>query len=219
MGMYALASRQPLALGHQRAVYAHPEDPGLLIKVMRPEAVAKRWNAPGRWLKRLPRARQYVGYLRELKETLAAQARHAAAPPLARALGLVDTDLGLGLVCECIRGADGDLAPTLHAQYVAHGGPPPWAAAALATLQDELLRDNVIVGDLNASNIVCGRDATGAPRLLLVDGFGEKAAIPLASLHPAINRYFIRRRFRRMCVSWRPPCRAGRARASRCDVA
>jgi hypothetical protein len=34
--------------------------------------------------------------------------------------------------------------------------------------------------------------------LVLVDGFGEKSAIPISSMSPALNRHFIRRRYRRM---------------------
>lgn len=197
--MLALAHLPPIAIGHQRAVHQHPERDDLLIKTMRPEAVARRWNARGRWLKRLPRARHYGSFLRELKEYIAAFARVPDAdPPIARMLGLIETDLGLGLVCEKVRGPDGATARTLHALYREHGGAPPWAADALEEFVQALLRYNVIVGDLNAANLVYGSDSRGGPRLLMVDGFGEKSAIPLSSMSPLINRHFIRRRYRRM---------------------
>lgn len=196
--MLELAQLRPIALGHQRAVYQHPDDENLLIKTMRPEAVAKRWDAPGKWLKRLPRTRHYVGYLREIKEYIATHARAGADPPLVRIAGLVETDRGLGLVCEKVRGSDGGMAPTLLTCYVEHGGEPPWAPAALAAFCDGLLRNHVIVGDLNAANLVYGSDSRGGPRLLMVDGFGEKNAIPLASMSRRLNRHFTLRRHRRM---------------------
>lgn len=196
--MFQLSRLRPIALGHRRAVYPHPHDPDLLIKTMRPEAVAKRWDAPGKWIKRLPRARQYIDYLREVKEYIATHTRRDADPPIVRIVGLVETDVGLGLVCEKVIGPDGDLAPTLLDCYLEHGGEPPWAPAALEELRDGLLRNNVIVGDLNAANLAYGSDSRGGPRLLMVDGFGEKGAIPLASTSRRINHHFTLRRYRRM---------------------
>lgn len=196
--MLTLSHSQPIALGHQRAVYQHPLDPDLLIKTMRPESVAKRWDAPGRWLKRLPRTRHYIGYLRELKEYIAAHTCSDADPPLARIAGLVETDVGLGLVCEKVRGADGGMAPTLFQCWLDAGGEPPWAHAQLEAFHESLLRHRIIVGDLNAANVVYGSDSRGGPRLVMVDGFGEKAVIPLCSMSRRFNRYATERRYRRM---------------------
>lgn len=196
--MLELSKSQPLALGHQRAVYQHPLSPHLVIKTMRPESVARRWDAPGKWLKRLPRTRQYIGYLRETREYIAAHVRIDADPPLARIAGLVETDVGLGLVCEKVLGADGRIAPTLFRCWLDHGGEPPWAARALADFLDGVLRHNVIVGDLNAANLVYGSDSRGGPRILMVDGFGEKALVPLSSMSRCFNRHATLRRYRRL---------------------
>ena len=73
--MLKLAHLQPLAIGNVRAIYQHPLQADLLIKIVRAEAIARRWDAPGRWLKRLPRARHYGGFVRELKEYICIQAR------------------------------------------------------------------------------------------------------------------------------------------------
>ena len=197
--MLALRHLQPVAIGHQRKIHQHPDDPDLLIKTMRPESVAKRWNARARWWKRLPRARQYSSFLRELREYIAAHARTPNAdPPIARVIGLVETDGGLGLVCEKVRGPGGELAPTLHDVYLREGGAPPWADAALERLLEDLLRHNVIVGDLNGANLAWGSDSRGGPRLIVIDGFGEKSLIPFSSMSPLFNRHFVLRRYRRM---------------------
>ena len=113
-----LSAATPLAVGHLRSVFQHPLHADELIKIMRADVVASRWNRPDRWLKRLPRTRHYIGYLRELKEYIAARARAPhAEPPIARMIGLAETDLGLGLVSEKVVDADGALAPTLAALY------------------------------------------------------------------------------------------------------
>lgn len=216
--MLILAHQPPLAIGNLRAIHQHPEHAQLLIKTLRPEAVARRFDAPGRWYKRVPRARQYTGFVRELKEyvALAARAAHGIAP-VARMVGIVETDLGIGLVSEKIVDAHGALAPSLHAIYRQNGGASAWTDAALDTLLDELLRFNVIVGDLHASNIVYGTDSRGgAPRLVLVDGFGEKNLLPLKSLSRGLNQRNTRRVYRRLrqvltrpVSSWGSPVRAG----------
>lgn len=193
-----LSHLKPLALGHQRAVHQHPHDPDLLVKTMRPESVATRWQGRRNWVRRLPRTQHYFSYVREMKEYVASRVQPGARPPIVRIVGLVDTDLGLGLVCEKVRGPDGGMAPTLLQSWLDHGGEPPWAAAALEALRDDLLRCNVIVGDLNAANLVYGSDSAGGPRLVMIDGFGEKHAIPLNSMSRRYNRHTIRRLYRRM---------------------
>ncbi|HEV7491995.1 MAG TPA: YrbL family protein [Rhodanobacteraceae bacterium] len=194
----ALASTTPLAVGHLRYVFQHPHCADVLVKIMRADAVASRWNGPRRWHKRLPRTRHYVGYLRELKEYIGARARAPDVDaPIARMIGVVETDLGLGLVSEKVVGADGGLAPTLAAIYE-RGGFTAELDAALALFFAGLLEANVIVGDMHAWNIVYGSDSRGGPRLVMIDGFGEKHAIPLSSMSRAVNRYRTRRLYRRM---------------------
>ena len=178
-----------MAVGNHRAVYQHPQHADLLIKVIPAAAIAQRWDAPGRWLKRLPRARQYSGFVRELKEYIAIQARAPqGAAPIARMTGIVETDLGLGLVCEKVIAADSSLAPSLHAIYLRNSGAAARTDGALDRLLAELLRYNVIVGDLHPGNIVYGSDSRGGPHLLLIDGFGEKHVLPGNSMNRWLNR-------------------------------
>ena len=195
--MLRLIEREPLAEGFHRRVYAHPDAADRLVKVMRPDVVASRWNAPGRWYKRLSRARQYTGYVRELKEYIAVRARSDAPDiPIAAVHGLVDTDLGLGLVVERIGSADGGLAPTLDAR-VQREGFSPGIRRELDALLARLLRDGVILGDLHPWNIVWGEDGAG-PRFILIDGYGEKNVIPRCSMSQALNRHNTRRLYRRL---------------------
>lgn len=213
--MLKLADLKPLVTGNVRAIYQHPLHADLLIKIVRAEAIARRWDAPGRWLKRLPRVRHYSGFLRELKEYIAIQARspHGAAP-IARMTGIVETDLGLGLVCEKVVAPDGAMAPSLHSIYLSNGGATAATDMALEQLLAELLRYNVIVGDLHPGNIAYGSDSRGGPHLILVDGFGEKHVVPRNSMSRWLNRHNTRRLFRRLrkdlsrpTSSWGPPLR------------
>ena len=112
-------------------------------------------------------------------------------------IGIVETDLGLGLISEKVVGTDGALAPTLAAIYEPAGFTAD-LDAALEVFLDGLLKANVIAGDMHAWNIVYGSDSRGGPRLVMIDGFGEKHTIPLSSMSRAINRYRTLRLYRRM---------------------
>ncbi|MGH8174398.1 MAG: YrbL family protein, partial [Rhodanobacteraceae bacterium] len=157
-----LAGATPIAIGQLRAVYQHPLHRDELVKVIRPGMAEARLKRRSSWLKRLPRAKHYVGYLREIKEYVAARARTPDRdPPIARMIGVIDTDLGLGLVTEKVVDADGALAPTLAAMYERSRGFTPAIDTALATFLEGLLACNVIVGDMHAWNIVYGSDSRG----------------------------------------------------------
>jgi hypothetical protein len=196
--MLELSRTQPLAVGHLRYVFQHPENPAYLIKVMRADAVDAR-IAKGRWYKRLPRTREYIGYVRELKEYIASQARpHSRNAPIARMIGLVDTDLGLGLVAEKVVGPDGGLARTLAALYAEQRGFSAALDHELDAFYRGLIDANVIVGDMHAWNIVHGTDSRGGPRLILIDGFGEKNIIPMASMSRRYNARNTARLYKRM---------------------
>lgn len=200
-----LRDAKPIAVGQHRAIYAHPRDATLLVKVIREDVAKTRWQ---RWPKRLQRALHYTGFVRELKEYIAVRARHPQAdPPISRMLGVVDTDLGLGLVSEMVAGPDGHAAPTLAALYERERGFQPWIEQALETLLRDLLASEVILGDLHPWNIVHGSDSRGGPRLVVVDGFGEKHLLPIRSMSRALNRGNTERLFRRMrgnLVKWLP---------------
>src|SRR5438093_1306416 len=145
--MIELSSCTPLAVGQLRKIYQHPADPDLLIKVVRPEAIAARWGGAKRWYKRVPRALHYTGYVRELKEYIAIQARTPESnPPIARMVGIVPTDMGLGLVSEKVRDDAGAPGPTLAAMYEQHRGYTPLMEQALTVFMRELQACNVIVG-------------------------------------------------------------------------
>lgn len=194
-----LCDATPIASGQIRRIFEHPHDARLLIKVLRPDAIERRWKGPLRAYKQLARALHYNGHVRELKEYITACARHPQrSAPIARTIGVVETDLGLGLVAEKVIGPGTALAPTLATRYAAEGGFSDTLDRDLEQLLDGLLACNVIVGDMHAWNIVYGSDSRGGPRFVLIDGFGEKLAIPLTSMSQRFNAHNTRRLYRRM---------------------
>jgi len=190
-------------------IYQHPADPHMLVKVMDDQERARRLakHPIKHWHKRFRRS-PYQGYITELAEYAASQAaRYAPGAvlqdvPLARVWGLVQTTAGLGLLTEKITAPDGRLAPTLR-EVVRRNGLAPSLHADLDAFFLRLAQAHVVINDLGPSNIVVGANANGHTGLWLIDGFGNKQAIPLFALNKAWNRRRILRKYGEMMIKLR----------------
>jgi len=183
----ALTPALPVASGLTRLIFAHPADPALLIKVMRPEKVAEA-RRPWRWYQKRRRYRHLASFLHELREQLVICAHEGAPRPhLQNIVGLVDTDLGCGLVTEALRDRDGGYAPTL-SQLVKQGRYNGAAQRDLESFIEWLRGSMIVVNDLTLGNLVYAQDDGRGARFVLIDGIGEGATLPLRSLFDGINR-------------------------------
>ena len=189
----SLAGCEAIASGRMRLVFRHPDDPALLIKVIRPEVIPKRWGPGQPWYKRRRRYRQYVSYIRECEEFIAGCAGGRRAAPFAQKItGFVETDLGLGLVMEAVLDEHGNLAPTLaslvYGKEIGDG-----LRAEVNEFLEELVESDLIIADLNPENIVRGAMPGGGHRFVVIDGLGMSTILPF-KLIPAINRASKRKR-------------------------
>lgn len=193
-----LSSRTPLFQGHQRLVFQHPDEPDQLVKVMRGEYVRNKFGPTGSFHNRNRRCRQYHPFLRELREYLVACARSPRCLPfLQEILGLVWTDLGVGLVVRKVAGRSGAAAPSL--DKLSQQGPLTLERQhCLEAFLEALQESDVVVDDLNSCNMVLGLDPAGNERFVLIDGIGSSTLIPLKAWVPVANRWSKRRRFDRL---------------------
>ncbi|WAC20183.1 YrbL family protein [Luteolibacter sp. SL250] len=193
-----LKDRAPITKGGLRLVYEHPDDPAVLVKVMRPEAVAGRYGEKGTWWRRNRRHGPYILFVREIREYLAVRAQGGGyESSVQKIFGLVDTDMGLGLVVEAGRGPDGALAPTA-ARLIANGGFDARAAAALEDFNRAILESNVVLADLHERNIVYARMRDGSDRFVMIDGLGSSTILPFKSWFVGINRRSKEKRIARL---------------------
>jgi len=206
--MFRLKDAEIIAAGHTRDVYRHPDDASLLIKVIRPSAIEARYGRGAPWYKfKRRRYRHLIAYLREVREQIAVHAAGGQHPPfLQKIVGFAETDMGMGLVVEAVRAADGSFAPTV-AELARQGRLDPARLAALDRFLDEMVNSPVIVADLNPFNVVygCGAGRSGeAEHFVLIDGIGHKNVIPLERMSARINRWSKARkavRFREMVAA------------------
>jgi len=195
--MFRLADATPIATGHVREVYQHPDDNDLLIKVISSASIEERWNkAP--WYRRRARSGPYKDFVREFREYVTGVYTGGYdTSPIARVVGLEMTDIGLGQIVEKVRTPDGRLAPTLH-DWVAREGFNARVQSELEQFYARLLSHNTIAADLHAWNVVYGEDSRGGPRLVMIDGFGEKNIIPHCSMNRAHNASRTKKKYERM---------------------
>lgn len=184
-----LSLLKPLASGSARDVYAHPQDPDLLIKVIRRDAIEQRYGSGRPWYKTTRRYRHFVSYLREIREEIALRATGDVHPALLQKIvGFADTDLGFGLVVEAAKDHDGKLAPTLP-QVIASGAFDAKVRADLEACLEGLIASPVVLADVHGANLVYAWDAENGDHFVLIDGIGSKTLIPLHRMSRYINTY------------------------------
>ncbi len=178
--MIDLTGAAPVAEGGEHFVYQHPKRPNRLIKVLKPNSKRRRFRRPA--------VRRFKGlrvWHREFSEYLAALANNGRhSDRLVRLYGFRETSEGLGMVTQRITGPDGGLAPKLINQVPLHRDDREWLDAVkddAIALFDQLQSMHVDWQDMTLSNVVVTGKKT-RPRLVIIDGMGSPALIPLTHL-------------------------------------
>jgi hypothetical protein len=196
----ALKETAPIASGSLQLVYQHPDHDDLLIKVLKLDVMRRRWLKKSRGLPIKRRFGFYNAWVRELNEYIAIRSRapEAEFPEfLQRHHGLVETDLGLGLMVGKVRSRTGDIAPTLR-QVVRQTGLTDELRSAVAGLRRKVEALNLVTTDISANNILCGWSERHGDHLVIIEGLGDNTLIPVKSMSRILNRRSIRRRFARV---------------------
>jgi hypothetical protein len=100
--------------------------------------------------------------------------------------GVVDTDLGLGMVVGKETDRFGNLAPTLQT-LVQTGRFTPKIRQEFQELLDQINELRISTTDINMNNIVCAWDETNGDHLVLIEGIGVNTFIPLAKFSNYLN--------------------------------
>lgn len=194
-----LKGARPLVSGAYRDVYQHPLDDDLLIKTIKP-IVIERYAGRANWYRSRYGIGHYKNFLREIEEYLVLRRRgQHSLPFIQHFAGVVETDLGLGMVVRKVRGRDGNLAPTLTV-LVSDRGMNSELTTQIRALRDGVVREHVVFGDVSANNIVAADDAEHGRRLVIIDGLSDQLWLPVNSMSRWINRVYCDRRFARMTL-------------------
>lgn len=188
-------AKHKIAQGSERHVYSVKKAPDLLLKVMKSKhlhAIAQSDDRSLRGWLRIRRA--YALYRREQSAWTNAMLRAAVRndlPPLAGIGDFVLTPDGLGQLVERVRSPSGETAPTL--EDLTRVGPlSEHHLAALNAFAAALYSWHIPAYDLGPRNIVWQESLD---RFVLVDGFGDRAAIPVVTWMRRANDWSLDRAF------------------------
>lgn len=182
-----------LTQGAARFVYRHPHNAGLLIKIFRPEYIARKFGAQAPWYKRSRRSGYLIAYQREWQEQYTAYLADGAHPPyLQNIIGTEPTNLGLGQVVEAVRGRDGAYAPTLRT-LIESGRFDAVAQQALVQFFAWLMASPIVISELNTVNLLYRHDDTLGDHFCIIDGVGDPNLIPVKTWSAYLNQRSKRR--------------------------
>ena len=171
--------------GTKRRVFHHPGDPSCCIKIVRPDLVD--WTRPFQgWKRFFYRSGAHSMQIDELREQFALYARGGYPGFLTPIRGLLETNLGPGLVVGIVRNDDGTLAPDVR-QLILRGQYDARIDAAVETFFTEVLDAEIVISDLTPQNICCARRGHGYT-CFMVDGWGDDSLLKLKSFSPWISR-------------------------------
>lgn len=188
MNKIVLSGRSPIGEGRQRTVYQHPWFPDLAIKVPLDHVLEDHKQRQRSPFHRRYLFRHLADTYSEARALVILYARRGEIPfRVARFHGFVETDLGIGEVCELKKGSDGLPAPSLR-EMLREGGYTDVHKAALARFLDWLLSSELTLKELHPGNLVYAEVGTDSPEFVLVDGVGEKGQLALRSRFLLLNR-------------------------------
>lgn len=168
--------------GTVRACYHHPHDSSLVIKVPT-GSKSDRDQA---------NSIELQGY-QDLMQ------KHNALTCISHCYGFEPTNMGDGLICDCIYDANGSVSKTI-LDLINSKSPPEFSylKSVVEQFTRYLLDENIFIFDLNVKNIVLQQqsDATYWPIIIDLKGHYElKEFIPLSRYFP----YFRRKKLERRC--------------------
>lgn len=181
-----LSTIQPIASGAAKTVYQHPSLPGKLIKIAKVDFLKKQ---PSGRFSRLPRYWEYVSQIIEhlaIREQLSPHTSY-----IENIHGLIDTDLGVGLVVDAITTSNGSLAPTIKEILLENGDFSQQQQSAFEDLLNWVKETNIIIRDFSTNNVVWNETDN---IFVIIDGIGGK---PFFSLRNIISSYNLKTNFKK----------------------
>jgi hypothetical protein len=172
-----------IAESKTRVCYLHPHDPGKVIKIVR--------KKPAFW--------KQDANQKEWRHYLYLKRRHAKLDFMATYHGFVETNLGRGLVSDCIRDGDGSVSARLEE---ALANPERYNLAAVAKAMDRIcqtiIAKNIQLFDLNRYNLLIQILPDGSLNPISIDikgRYNNYEFIPISTYIP----FFSRRKLRIRC--------------------
>jgi serine/threonine protein kinase len=147
-----------LGEGTKRKCFAHPDDPGLCIKI-----------SSERGRRSAKREIRYLKLLRRRGKSLAQIADYK---------GAIQTNIGAGDLYELVRDCDGRVSRSIR-HYLSLGDDDitERVVGAIEGLRCYLNRNLILFSDIRPDNLLVRRECNGVLRLIIIDGVGDNNQI------------------------------------------
>lgn len=180
-----LSGREPFARGSKRHCYVHPADAALCVKVA---AHADGPDGPD------GQAQQR----QDLEDYALLKKRGGAAifDRIPEIEGVVETDLGPGIVMQMFRDADGGISRNL-AEIIRERGLSPALGRAIDDLKRWQREQRLLTRDSGPHNVLAVCLGGDAWKLVIAEGWQNRRQRWLARLHPRLRDYLIGRQLRK----------------------
>lgn len=170
-----LSDREPLFVGDAKKVYEHPDFPGSYVKILKKNPIS---------FSRYRRLPTYWEFYHEIAEYLVVREKEKEnAHFMELIVGLVDTDMGVGLVVGAVKDQDGNPAPTIR-NLIASKQVTAIQEKAFESFIQWVVSTDVIIRELTTTNIVWNYQTES---FVLVDGAGCKPFLSLRTMSRSYN--------------------------------
>lgn len=184
--MIQLQDQDLIAVSKTRKCYLHPEKPDKVIKIIRRKpALFKRDANWKEW--------RHFRYLKK---------RHPRLHFISTYYGFVETNLGRGLMSDCIRDADGGISVRLEKVLA---NPAAYDLSALeqsiSSFSQKIVERNIQLFDLNQFNLLIQVLPDGSYHPVSIDikgRFNNYEFIPISTYIPYFSRLKLKRRRKRL---------------------
>ncbi|MFT4768344.1 MAG: hypothetical protein ACI8RN_001479 [Glaciecola sp.] len=199
--MLKLKNSRPLFVGGTRYVFQHPEHANRCVKVLRPDRTGAARKVLRKDFKRHLPARFLDDQLKEIKayRELLTRASETLWRYVPRYHGTEDTDMGVGIVTQLMRNADGSWPRNLEQMLV--NGTDSALEAGIEEFVESVGKLRILSRDLLPHNIIAVTEENGY-RVMLVDGIGNAELIPLSTW----SGFFAKRKTQRKIRRFRQRC-------------
>lgn len=191
-----LTDQQPFAIGGRRLCFVHPLEPDKCIKVLRQDdqRTVRLQSKKKSLLFSFRREYDNNAHEKQILDQLARQIGVDMSKHLPRCYGYVQTDMGPGLVLDLVRDHDGPISRSLR-ELISIGFELEQFRPAFKELEAFFVEHVILTRAVLDHNITAQHRADGSWRMVVIDGLGDPAWLPVARWVPAIGRSKIRRRF------------------------
>ncbi len=189
-----LKDKTPFGVGGRRLCFTHPDDPGKCVKVLRQdEDKTIRGKKTGFVPARFRRTYDNNAHERQILTKIFKRIGPEMQQHLPLYHGMIETDLGPGMVLDLVRDADGKISRSLR-ELISTGHELEQFRPAFDQFGEFMLKHVVLTRSFLDHNLAMQHKSDGSWQMYMIDGFGDPAWLPVANWFRSLGEKKVQRR-------------------------